>query len=120
MNLRPFAPLVAATALGACAGGLIGAHPQTSAHATLVAQGRAIAEANCRTCHAIGTSGGSPFAPAPPFRTLAERYPINMLDEAFAEGILVGHPAMPEFRLEPPQIEALEAYLESIQERGGD
>jgi mono/diheme cytochrome c family protein len=54
---------------------------------------------------------------APPFRTLSEAYPVESLSEAFAEGILVGHPDMPEFRLEPAQINDLLAYIQSIQER---
>jgi mono/diheme cytochrome c family protein len=56
---------------------------------------------------------------APPFRTLSERYPVTALEEAFAEGILVGHPAMPEFRFEPHEIDAIIAYLQSVQTRRG-
>jgi mono/diheme cytochrome c family protein len=52
---------------------------------------------------------------APPFRTLSRDYPVTALEEAFAEGILVGHPDMPEFRLEPEQIDAIVAYIQSIQ-----
>ena len=43
---------------------------------------------------AIGASGESPHATAPPFRTLSQNYPIESLSEAFAEGILVEHPAV--------------------------
>jgi hypothetical protein len=56
---------------------------------------------------------------APPFRTLSQSYPLNSLEEAFAEGILVGHPDMPDFQLEPAQIDHLIAYLNSIQLRQG-
>ncbi len=56
---------------------------------------------------------------APPFRTLSEQYPLDSLEEAFAEGILVGHRDMPEFRLSPTQIDSLLAYLQSIQRRRG-
>ena len=52
---------------------------------------------------------------APPFRTLSQKYPIDDLEEAFAEGILVGHQDMPEFRMNPAQDAALVAYLKSIQ-----
>jgi mono/diheme cytochrome c family protein len=85
--------------------------------ATAVEQGREIAETNCASCHAIGATGESPHATAPPFRTLSQNYPIESLSEAFAEGILVEHPDMPEFRLEPEQINALLAYIESVQEQ---
>lgn len=53
---------------------------------------------------------------APAFRTLWKRYPIDALEEAFAEGIYVGHPDMPEFIADPDQIAAVIAYIESIQE----
>jgi mono/diheme cytochrome c family protein len=44
---------------------------------------------------------------------------VNALEEAFAEGILVGHPAMPQFRFTPAQIDDILAYLQSVQERRG-
>ena len=38
------------------------------------------------------------------------------LEEAFAEGIMVGHQSadMPAFEFEPPQIDALTGYLRSL------
>lgn len=81
--------------------------------------GRRLAEINCATCHAIGPTGESRHPMAPPFRTLSRDYPLNSLEEAFAEGILVGHPEMPEFRLTPTEIDHLLAYLNSIQSRQG-
>jgi len=77
--------------------------------------GRLLAETDCAHCHAIGPSGTSPLPPAPPFRTLHTRYPVENLEEALAEGIVVGHPAMPEFRLDPDQIENLIAYLKTME-----
>jgi mono/diheme cytochrome c family protein len=77
-------------------------------------RGLAFAQANCARCHAIGRSGASPFAPAPPFRTLHLRYPIEDLEEPLAEGIVTGHPAMPEFRLDPGQVGDIIAYLKSL------
>jgi mono/diheme cytochrome c family protein len=82
-------------------------------------EGRRIAEINCASCHAIGAAGESRHPMAPPFRTLSQNYPLNSLEEAFAEGILVGHPDMPDFQLEPGQIDHLIAYLNSIQSRQG-
>jgi mono/diheme cytochrome c family protein len=124
MGLKTLFAVAAVAALTACA-----PVPQQSAaaapgaappdRAALIARGRALAETHCTTCHAIGETGESRLPAAPPFRTLAVRYPVNMLQEAFAEGVLVGHPAMPEFRFEPDEIDALVAYLESIQERRG-
>jgi mono/diheme cytochrome c family protein len=77
-------------------------------------RGRAIAQASCAGCHAIGPKGMSPMAEAPPFRELHKRYPVEHLAEAFAEGIVVGHPAMPQFEFAPPEIDALLGYLQSL------
>jgi cytochrome c len=79
-----------------------------------VDRGRALAQANCARCHAIGRTGESSLPKAPPFRTLHRRYPVQNLAEAFAEGIRVAHP-MPEFRLKPNQIDDLIAYLQSLE-----
>ena len=81
----------------------------------LVAKGHALAEENCARCHAIGPQGESTLPIAPAFRTLSERYPVEDLEEALAEGIVSGHPAMPEFVFEPDEIAALIAYLKSVQ-----
>ena len=70
---------------------------------------------NCSRCHAIGLHGASPLPVAPPFRTLHERYPVEDLAEALAEGIVTGHPSMPEFRLDPGQIGDVIAYLKSLE-----
>ncbi|MET0314430.1 MAG: c-type cytochrome, partial [Hansschlegelia sp.] len=42
-------------------------------------RGLTFAKANCASCHAIGRTGASPLKIAPPFRTLHERYPVEML-----------------------------------------
>ncbi|WP_373696736.1 c-type cytochrome [Microvirga yunnanensis] len=78
-------------------------------------RGFTFAQTNCSQCHAIGRVGESPIPEAPPFRTLHTRYPIEDLAEAFAEGITTGHPSMPQFQLDPAQINDLLAYLNSIQ-----
>jgi mono/diheme cytochrome c family protein len=80
-----------------------------------VERGRAIVEADCGPCHATGRQGDSPLAAAPPFRTLGQRYPVSDLAEALAEGILTGHPEMPEFEFGAEQVDAIIAYLDSIQ-----
>ena len=85
-----------------------------------IERGRAFAERNCSTCHAIGSTGTSPYEPAPPFRTLHERYDVEALAEALAEGIMVGHGGarqMPQFVLSPAQIDDLLAYLKSLEFR---
>jgi len=81
--------------------------------------GKRIVELQCISCHAVRADdkGHNPNAPA--LRTLAERYPVTGLEEAFALGIMTGHPGMPEFRFRPDQIKAILAYIESIQTRRG-
>jgi len=86
------------------------------AYDSKVEVGRLIAETRCSTCHAIGTEGDSTHPDAKPFRQLSENYPVSNLEEALAEGILVGHPDMPVFVLSPYEIDSLITYLESIQE----
>lgn len=83
------------------------------------AEGRRLAEIYCARCHAISADGESAHPMAPPFRTLSSQYPVGALEEAFAEGVLVGHPDMPEFQLEPRQIDDLLSYIQSVQERRG-
>jgi mono/diheme cytochrome c family protein len=80
-------------------------------------RGRAIAQAQCARCHAIGREDKSPMALAPPFREIPQRYPVEHLAEALAEGIVVGHPAMPEFVFDPPEIDAILSYLRSLSSR---
>lgn len=78
-------------------------------------RGFTFAKANCAMCHAIGPVGDSPLPIAPQFRTLHESYPVETLEEAFAEGIVSGHPTMPQFRLDIAQITDLIAYLKSLE-----
>ena len=79
--------------------------------------GRAFAEAECSICHAIGKGGDSPFKEAPPFHEIVTFYPPESLAEALAEGIVTGHPGMPQFELEPDQIGDFIAYLETLVQR---
>jgi cytochrome c len=81
------------------------------------ARGEAIAKRHCSRCHAIGETDASPMGLAPPFRDLSKRYPIESLEEALAEGIVVGHPAMPRFTFEPREINALLAFISGLKSR---
>ncbi|MDW6024789.1 cytochrome c [Mesorhizobium sp. BAC0120] len=84
---------------------------------SVVARGRTLVEANCARCHAVGSNDKSPHPDAPAFRTLSSRYPVEDLAESLAEGISTGHPDMPEFVASPDQIDAIIAYLRSLQPR---
>jgi cytochrome c len=80
-----------------------------------VEQGRRLARMYCARCHAIDKVSPSPLTIAPPFRTLHERYPVETLQEALAEGIVTGHPSMPEFRFDPDQINDILVFLKSLE-----
>lgn len=82
-----------------------------------IALGRALAIRNCGMCHAVERTGVSPNAAAPPFRELYRRMNVEMLGEGLAQGILTGHPAMPQFRFEPQEVVGIVRYLRAIQER---
>jgi len=79
------------------------------------ARGEAIATTQCARCHSVADTGASPMRMAPPFRDLSKRYPLENLAEALAEGIVTGHPTMPEFRLEPDQIHDLLSFLKTLE-----
>ena len=79
------------------------------------AKGFAIASNHCSRCHAVTRSDISQHPKAPPFRILGRRYSLDSLQEALAEGIIVGHPDMPEFEFPPDEVNALIAYLKYVQ-----
>jgi len=72
---------------------------------------------NCASCHAVGRNGESSNKLAPPFRTLGQRYPVESLEESLGEGIMSGHPDMPEFKFDAQDVGAIIVYLKSIQQR---
>jgi mono/diheme cytochrome c family protein len=78
-------------------------------------RGRALLQQSCAMCHAVGRGGDSPNPAAPRFRELYKRYPVENLGEALAEGLLTGHPQMPEFHFAPGEVTDIIAYLKSIQ-----
>jgi len=78
-------------------------------------RGFVFAKTNCARCHAIDRFNPSPLKIAPPFRDLHLRYKVEMLAEAFAEGIYTGHPTMPAFQLDPDQINDLLAFMKSLE-----
>lgn len=69
--------------------------------------GEVLVRRHCGGCHAVGATGDSPEPAAPKFRELHKRYDPEVLGEALAEGILVGHPLMPEFRFAPRDVQSI-------------
>lgn len=109
-----FPPSKPARALLALTIALVGIQPGFAASKAMKREGHALAVARCGRCHAVELTGNSPFYAAPPFRTLGQHYPIEGLEEALAEGIFAGHPAMPSAPWSPDEIKRLIAYLKSI------
>jgi mono/diheme cytochrome c family protein len=79
-------------------------------------RGETLLRQNCGHCHAVGRTGDSPQKQAPAFRTLGQRYLIESLQESLAEGIVSGHPDMPEFSFESQDVASIIKYLKSIQQ----
>jgi mono/diheme cytochrome c family protein len=90
---------------------------QSTAVAIDLRTGEALVARDCSSCHAIGRSGASPSLDAPAFHTLGTRYPIESLEEALGEGMMSGHPDMPEFKYDADEVGAIIDYLKSIQKR---
>ena len=86
--------------------------------ATTTGKGYEIAEKFCARCHAIGMKDTSPQPSAIPFRDIAAKGRVENLEEALGEGIIVGHPDMPQWRFGPREVGALIAYLKSLSGKG--
>lgn len=82
-------------------------------------RGERLVAVRCGGCHAIGPVDASPHEGAPPLRDIPSRYPVENLEEALAEGIMVGHDAvMPTFQLPSDEIADILAYLRTLEPRG--
>ncbi|MGZ9114668.1 MAG: c-type cytochrome [Brevundimonas sp.] len=88
------------------------ARPDIAAQAAV--RGQQLAAQTCAGCHAMAGGGASPMVEATPFREIVRRYPLDQLEEAFAEGLVTGHPAMPAFVFRASEIDDLIAYLETV------
>jgi cytochrome c len=110
---RP-APTQAAWAAIAVAGLLWSADP-AAAQSPAAQRGLTFVRVHCAQCHAIDKVSESPLTIAPPFRNLHLKYPIENLQRPLSEGIIAGHPTMPQFRLEPDQVTDVIAYLKTLE-----
>ena len=79
-----------------------------------IRRGKAFVVENCAGCHSVGAYGESPNKDAPAFRTVLQRYAAASLEESLAEGIMTGHPEMPQFVLDPDEISDVVAYLDAV------
>jgi len=86
-----------------------------SAQTPAAQRGLNFVRTNCAQCHAVDKVSPSPLRVAPPFRSLHLKYPVESLQEAFAEGIVTGHPSMPEFRLDPGQVNDVITFFKTLE-----
>jgi mono/diheme cytochrome c family protein len=99
-------------------GALLGMASVALAEESALAKGQRLIEVNCTRCHAIGTTGDSPFAPAPPFREVAKNYTPEELVDGFMEGLAVRHQAMPDWSMTMDQAEAIATYIMDLKRMG--
>lgn len=77
-------------------------------------EGKVLLEANCGRCHSLEAKGASPLPQAPPLREVYLQYPIDQLEEGFAEGMGSRHRDMPQIQFSDEQVTAILAYLGGI------
>jgi mono/diheme cytochrome c family protein len=97
-------------AIAFCAG-----EPALAQQPPAAQRGLTFVRVNCAQCHSIDQVSDSPLTIAPPFRTLHLKYPIESLQRPLSEGIIAGHPTMPQFRLDADQVADVIAYLKTLQ-----
>ena len=82
---------------------------------TGVERGYALIRANCSGCHAAGRADVSPMPDAPPLREVHQRYPVEQLAEALAEGLTTGHSDKPAFQFDAREVDDIIEYLKSLE-----
>lgn len=98
---------------------MIAAQSASAADRRVVSAGETLAKRHCGGCHAVGPGQRSRLPRAPSFRQIAARYSVWNLQEALAEGIVVGHHAMPKFVFTPYEIQALLSYMDAFTPKKG-
>jgi cytochrome c len=107
--------LAVAAMLAAGLGAVLPGPAAADMDAQQAAQGRQLAEQRCSRCHGLGRGDSSPMADAPPFAEVVKIYPPESLEEALAEGIMVGHDQMPAFEFSAEDVQRFIAYLKSLE-----
>jgi mono/diheme cytochrome c family protein len=83
----------------------------------LISAGERVAERNCAECHAIGASGSSPYADAPPFRKLRKRYSRDLMAETIRLRMEVVHSRMPKLALDVDEVDEFLDFWEGLPAR---
>ena len=94
---------------------LAGATTPVLAQSPAAQRGLTFTRVHCAQCHAIDKVSESPLTIAPAFRSLHLKFPIESLERRLGEGIVAGHPTMPQFRLDPDQVADVIAYLKTLE-----
>ncbi len=81
-----------------------------------IARGQGLATEFCSRCHAIGRTGNSPNGEAPPFRKIGQDVDLDGFIQRLRDGLLSGHPDMPEFKFDAADARAMRDYLRSVQQ----
>ena len=80
--------------------------------------GQLLVEDRCSRCHAVGSTGTSPYPGAQPFRMLGQRWHRQQLREALLTGIVAQHDnadtQVPPMKLAPAEVDALMTWLDRI------
>jgi len=79
-------------------------------------RGRDLARLLCAKCHNLSSSGESPNAKAPPFRSFLQKLTGDGIEDELAEGILLGHQPMPKWEFSGQQIYDLSNFIISLGE----
>jgi mono/diheme cytochrome c family protein len=81
------------------------------------AKGKAFAQANCASCHAL-EEGVSPNPNAPSLRRAAQRLPTWMVAGSLETGVQIGHTTeMPIFVFKDDDVTNLLAYFETLKQQ---
>ena len=81
---------------------------------TEATEGKALLEQNCGRCHSLEATGASPLPQAPPLREVYLKYPIDQLEQGFAEGMGSRHRDMPQIQFSADQVTAILNYLGNV------
>ena len=87
---------------------------EARAAGTDATEGEALLEKNCGRCHSLEATGAGPLPQAPPLREVYLKYPMDQLEEGFAEGMGSRHRDMPQIQFSDDQVAAILNYLGSI------
>ena len=85
--------------------------------AEVAARGKALANAQCAQCHAIGPTGQSPYPSAPIWREWVANNDIDDLARRMADGRMLhpdGTQSMPEFTFSSDEIGSLLTYMKTL------